>query len=132
MFTATKVVLVLILSLTLLAGCGGGDKAPVAQVRPHEMTIHGDTRVDNYFWLNDRQDPEVIAYLEAENAYLPMIGASKFNPASLIKKAAMKLPMSKNARKGKYPITCNNLLLLLLRLQLLLSSTIFFAKMIIL
>jgi oligopeptidase B len=66
----TKVVLAMILSLTALAGCGGGDKAPVADVRPHEMTIHGDTRVDNYFWLNDREDPEVIAHLEAENAYL--------------------------------------------------------------
>jgi len=33
------------------------------------MTVHGDTRVDNYFWLRDRQDPATIAYLEAENAY---------------------------------------------------------------
>ncbi|MDI9879390.1 S9 family peptidase [Flectobacillus sp. LYT7W] len=33
------------------------------------MTIHEDTRVDNYYWLNDRENPEVIAYLEAENAY---------------------------------------------------------------
>ena len=33
------------------------------------MTVHGDTRIDNYFWLRDRQDPGTIAYLEAENAY---------------------------------------------------------------
>jgi oligopeptidase B len=33
------------------------------------MTIHGDTRVDNYFWLRDKTNPEVIRYLEAENAY---------------------------------------------------------------
>ncbi len=33
------------------------------------MTVHGDTRIDNYFWLRDRQDPDTIAYLEAENAY---------------------------------------------------------------
>jgi oligopeptidase B len=42
---------------------------PVAKIVPHSMTVHGDTRVDNYFWLRDRQDPGTIAYLEAENAY---------------------------------------------------------------
>lgn len=36
---------------------------------PHEMTIHGHTRVDNYYWLNERENPEVIDYLKAENAY---------------------------------------------------------------
>ena len=30
---------------------------------------HGDKRIDNYYWLNDREDPEVIQYLEAENKY---------------------------------------------------------------
>lgn len=43
--------------------------APIAQVRPHEMTLHGHTRVDPYYWLRERESPEVIAYLEAENAY---------------------------------------------------------------
>lgn len=33
------------------------------------MTVHGDTRVDHYFWLRDRKDPGTIAYLEAENRY---------------------------------------------------------------
>ena len=42
---------------------------PVADVRPTELTIHGDTRTDNYFWLRERDDPDVIAYLDAENAY---------------------------------------------------------------
>ena len=42
---------------------------PKAAVRPHEMTIHGHTRVDNYYWLNERENPEVLAYLEAENQY---------------------------------------------------------------
>jgi len=44
-------------------------KAPVAEKKPKELTIHGDTRIDNYYWLRDRDNPEVIAYLEAENAY---------------------------------------------------------------
>lgn len=34
------------------------------------MTQHGQTRVDDYFWMRFREDPEVMAYLEAENAYL--------------------------------------------------------------
>src|SRR5579872_7184144 len=42
---------------------------PVAKIVPHSMTVHGDTRTDNYFWLRDRKDPDTIAYLEAENAY---------------------------------------------------------------
>jgi oligopeptidase B len=44
-------------------------KAPLAAKKPKELTIHGDTRVDNYYWLRERENPEVIAYLEAENAY---------------------------------------------------------------
>ena len=42
---------------------------PIAQVKPRELTEHGETRVDNYFWLREREDPEVITYLEAENEY---------------------------------------------------------------
>ena len=42
---------------------------PKAAVHPHEMTMHGHTRVDNYYWLNERENPEVLAYLEAENQY---------------------------------------------------------------
>lgn len=42
---------------------------PVARIVPRTDTLHGDVRVDNYFWLRDRQNPEVISYLEAENRY---------------------------------------------------------------
>jgi oligopeptidase B len=42
---------------------------PVAAVRPHAITQHGETRVDNYFWLRDKENPEVREYLEAENAW---------------------------------------------------------------
>ena len=44
-------------------------EAPVAEKKPHEMIIHGDTRIDNYFWMNERENEEVIAYLNAENEY---------------------------------------------------------------
>ncbi|HEX8172764.1 MAG TPA: S9 family peptidase [Thermoanaerobaculia bacterium] len=42
---------------------------PIAKRQPVELTIHGDVLVDDYAWLRDRNDPETIAYLEAENAY---------------------------------------------------------------
>lgn len=44
---------------------------PVAAIKPFEITAkHGHVRVDNYYWLNDRENQEVIDYLNAENAYL--------------------------------------------------------------
>ncbi|NLF44301.1 MAG: S9 family peptidase [Bacteroidales bacterium] len=45
-------------------------KAPIANEKDTILTIHGDSRHDPYYWLNNREKPEVIAYLEAENAYL--------------------------------------------------------------
>ena len=44
-------------------------KPPVAKVVPKQLETHGHIRVDDYYWLNDREDPEVIAYLEAENEH---------------------------------------------------------------
>ncbi|MDR2122699.1 MAG: S9 family peptidase [Flavobacteriaceae bacterium] len=44
-------------------------QAPKATKIPKKLTIHNDTRVDNYYWLNDRENPKVITYLEEENAY---------------------------------------------------------------
>lgn len=44
-------------------------KEPVAKKVPVELVAHGDVRVDNYFWLNQRQDPQVVEYLEQENKY---------------------------------------------------------------
>ncbi|MCW8985169.1 MAG: hypothetical protein OQK55_07490, partial [Thermoanaerobaculales bacterium] len=43
--------------------------APQAEKRPHELEMHGDVRVDDYYWLRERTNPEVLAYLEAENTY---------------------------------------------------------------
>ena len=42
---------------------------PMATIRPTNLELHGQTRVDEYFWLRERENPEVIAYLEAENRY---------------------------------------------------------------
>lgn len=44
-------------------------KMPQAKKIPHELQTHQDVRIDNYYWLNDKENPEVIKYLEDENAY---------------------------------------------------------------
>jgi hypothetical protein len=49
----------------------GTPKAPVAKKVSHVMEMHGDKREDNYYWIrdDDRKDPDVLAYLNEENAY---------------------------------------------------------------
>jgi oligopeptidase B len=47
----------------------GGPKPPVAKVVPKASEIHGERRVDDYAWLREKQNPDVRAYLEAENAH---------------------------------------------------------------
>lgn len=70
-----KKIIILILVVTfslLIIQCSkkpANVEAPVAEKIPHEMMIHGDTRIDNYFWMNQRENEEVIAYLNAENEY---------------------------------------------------------------
>src|SRR6266849_4817573 len=63
--------------ILLLAGASGAPAQldpgvatpPVAKKVPNEVVLHGDRRVDNYYWLRDKKNPEATAYLEAENAY---------------------------------------------------------------
>ena len=60
-----------------------GVVAPVAEKKPKELVAHGDTRIDNYYWMNDyfKKGPDstkVVDYLKAENAYLDtMMSGSK-------------------------------------------------------
>lgn len=42
---------------------------PVAKIIPEKLEKFDDVRIDNYFWLNDRENPEVIDYLNKENEY---------------------------------------------------------------
>ena len=44
-------------------------KEPIAKIIPEHLEIHSDVRIDNYYWLNERENPEVIAYLNQENDY---------------------------------------------------------------
>lgn len=48
----------------------GGVKPPAAEKGPKEFVAHGDKRTDDYYWLNQRENPKVLDYLKAENAYL--------------------------------------------------------------
>ncbi len=52
-------------------------RPPVAATRPHALVSHDQTRIDEYYWLRDdsRQDPEVTAYLNAENDYVRAVMA---------------------------------------------------------
>src|SRR6476660_9329739 len=48
---------------------------PVARILPRADTTLGDVRTDNYFWIRDdaRKNPDVIAYLDAENRYIESV-----------------------------------------------------------
>ncbi|MEQ9564070.1 MAG: S9 family peptidase, partial [Woeseiaceae bacterium] len=72
----------LLLIFTLAACSNDRPAEPSAEKRPVELELHGDVRVDDYYWLRERENPEVIAYLEAENAYMekalePFMGLQK-------------------------------------------------------
>jgi len=55
-----------------------GVQAPTVEKEPKEFIAHGDKRIDDYYWLNQREDPKVLDYLKAENAYLDsMMGGTK-------------------------------------------------------
>ena len=95
---------------------------PVARVVPRVETVHGERRVDDYFWLRDRSDPEVIAYLEAENRYTAasmrhtealqerlyqeMRGRIKETDLSVPERIDDYLYYSRTEAGGQYPILC--------------------------
>jgi oligopeptidase B len=63
--------------LAVLTSCApSGPLAPVAEKKPHQLEQHGDVRLDDYYWLRERENPEVLAYLEAENAYTAAVMAT--------------------------------------------------------
>ena len=112
------------LVLFTFSGCQKAQKPepPVAEMIPKELTIHGHTRIDNYYWLNQRENPKVIEYLEAENAYKDAV--LKHTEAlqeklydeilGRIKKTDMSVPYKENGyyyytryeEESEYPIYC--------------------------
>ncbi|MEZ8745372.1 S9 family peptidase [Vibrio sp. 10N.261.49.A5] len=83
-------------------------QAPVAKKAPHAMTIHGDTRIDDYYWMRDdeRQDPEILQHLEQENQYAEAVlkhtEASQEQLFEEIKGRIAKDDHSVPVRKGSY------------------------------
>src|SRR5277367_2754111 len=55
--------------MTLTVSADEAIQPPVAKIDPQPLTTLGDTRIDNYAWLRDRNNPDTIKYLEAENEY---------------------------------------------------------------
>jgi oligopeptidase B len=96
--------------------------APRVTQRPFEITRHGDTRVDPYYWLNQRDDEEVLAHLRAENDYLarelsylaPLEGRLFEEIKARIEETDISVPVRRGdwwyyerTREGlNYPISC--------------------------
>ncbi|WP_343303420.1 S9 family peptidase [Chitinophaga niabensis] len=67
-----------LLAITTMMACNTTEKKieqmnvtpPTVEKIKKELTANGDTRIDYYYWLNERENPKVIAYLTAENKYL--------------------------------------------------------------
>ncbi|HUY43604.1 MAG TPA: S9 family peptidase [Acidimicrobiales bacterium] len=95
---------------------------PTAPKRPHELTFHEDTRVDPYYWLMDRDDEEVLAYLRSENEFLeselaplkPLANSLYEEIKARIEETDISVPVRRGAwwyydrtREGlNYPISC--------------------------
>ena len=117
---------ILILAVSLGIACSKGNSAamtpPDVEMKPRTDTINGDVRVDNYYWLREKENPEVVAYLEAENTYAEgmMSHAQKLQDdlyneiLGRIKETDMGVPYKKDdyyyysrTEEGKnYPIYC--------------------------
>ncbi len=100
-------------------------RPPHAKKIPHDVTVHNDLRIDNYFWLRDRNNPDVIDYLEKENAYTEAMMKSTVGlqekiyqeMKSRIKETDLSVPVKidqfyyyHRTEEGKqYPIYCRKL-----------------------
>ncbi len=97
-------------------------KQPTVEKKPKKMEIHGDIRIDNYYWLNEKENPAVIQYLNDENDYYSKITADTNDlqeklfqeMKARIKENDSSVPVKKNGyfyysryeKGGQYPIHC--------------------------
>ncbi|MFN8413418.1 MAG: S9 family peptidase [Anaerolineales bacterium] len=95
---------------------------PIAPKRPHYLTQHGITRNDEYYWMRERENPEVVEYLKAENDYLEevtghtqslraelfeeMKGRIKEADETVPEKLGNYLYYRRNEAEKQYPIYC--------------------------
>lgn len=81
-------------------------KPPIAKREDKRLTIHGHTRIDPYYWLQDKDNPEVMAYLKAENAYCEAMMADLTElQATLYQEMVSRIKESddtESVRKGNY------------------------------
>ncbi|MCK5765888.1 MAG: S9 family peptidase [Bacteroidales bacterium] len=117
--------LLFIAAILIFSGCVDNNntmKPPVAKKINKELTAHDHTRIDPYYWLNERENPEVISYLEAENAYTSAMlkHTAEFQTTlydeivGRIKQTDMSVPYKRNGyyyysryEEGKeYPVYC--------------------------
>lgn len=117
-----KTFIVYIITLFLFACNMKQQTPPVASIVKKELTINGYTRIDNYYWLNERTNPKVIEYLVAENKYTDevMSDYKDFKDSlykeiiSRIKEKDESVPVKDNGyyyytrfeEKKEYPIHC--------------------------
>jgi len=117
---------ILLISLIFVASCNQKTmqkpniSTPTLTKKSKEFNTHGDKRTDDYYWLNERENPEVIAYLEAENSYYDTLTAHTKNfqkslfeeMKARIKEDDSSVPYKKNGyyystryiKGGQYPI----------------------------
>ncbi|MGD0580473.1 MAG: oligopeptidase B, partial [Bryobacteraceae bacterium] len=115
----------LVLTAGLLVQAQTAPVPPVAKRVEHKEVRQGETVVDNYFWLREKTNPEVIQYLEAENAYTAAMtqGLKPFEDAlykemlGRIKQTDLSVPVhrgnylyySRDEEGKQYPIQCRKL-----------------------
>ncbi len=79
---------------------------PLASRRPHVLVAHGDVREDDWYWLRDAEDPDVVAYLRAENAYtdeaLAPVAEFRQSLFEEIKSRIKETDVGAPARKGRW------------------------------
>jgi oligopeptidase B len=79
---------------------------PIASKIPHTLTIHGETFVDDYFWLREKDDPRVGEYLAAENAHAEALMAGTGDLQERLYKEMLarikETDLSVPYRKGRY------------------------------
>ena len=119
-------ILVLLLGVLPFSAHGSGSnpqmEPPIAKKIPKKLEKHGHVRIDNYYWLKERDNPEVLAYLKAENDYTAAVTAHTENLRqklfdefkARIKQTDMSVPYKRDdywyltrVEEGKeYPLYC--------------------------
>ncbi|MGI9069429.1 MAG: S9 family peptidase [Pyrinomonadaceae bacterium] len=106
-------------------GAASAPKPPMADKKSKTTTIHGETLVDDYFWLREKTNPAVIAYLESENAhtdaamkptaafqeklYKEMVGHIKETDTSVPYRAGSYFYYTRTEQGKQYPTYCRKL-----------------------